>query len=76
MLLLAVAMLTLQPSLYASKMVVYKDLSPYVEHPRQKIGSGGDTEDMQMSIAIVEKLISQLLWTAKVLVSSFVTACL
>ncbi|WP_414587592.1 hypothetical protein [Scytonema sp. PCC 10023] len=69
-------MLTLQPSLYARKMIVYMDLSAYVEHPRHKIRSGGDTEDMQMSIAIVEKLISQLLWTAKVLVSSFVTACL
>ncbi len=69
-------MLTVQPSLYASKMVVYKDLSAYVEHPRHKIGSGGGTDDMQMSIAIVEKLISQLLWTAKVLVSRFVTACL
>ncbi|WP_332996447.1 hypothetical protein [Scytonema sp. PRP1] len=56
-------------------MVVYKDLSAYVEHPRHKIGSGGDTDNMQMSIAIAEKLISQLLWTAEVLVSRFVTPC-
>ncbi|KAB8315586.1 hypothetical protein SD81_029855 [Tolypothrix campylonemoides VB511288] len=62
-------MLTVQASLYASKMVVYKDLSAYVEHPRHKIGSGSDTEDMQISIAVVEKLISQLLSTAEVLVS-------
>lgn len=69
-------MLTVQASLYASKMVVYKDLSPYVEHPRQKIGSGGGTDDIQISIAIAEKLISQLLWTAEVFVNRFVTACL
>ena len=69
-------MLTVQASLYASKIVVYKDLSVYVEHPRHKIGSRGGTDDMQMSIAIAEKLTSQLLWTAEVLVRSFVTTYL
>ena len=46
---------------YAEEMIVNNDLSRYVEHPRFRLIPGSYTDDTQMSIAIAEVIVAQLL---------------
>jgi ADP-ribosylglycohydrolase len=48
------------------------DLSRFVKHPRHNIVPGRYTDDMQMSLAIAELLISGQPWTALALADKFV----
>src|SRR5579859_6186623 len=42
----------------------HNDLTRYVKHPRHHIKPGAYTDDTQMSIAIVEAMLSAQPWTA------------
>lgn len=52
----------------------FNDLSRYVKHPRHSIIPGFYTDDTQMSLAIAEMLVNDVLWTPINLASHFVDA--
>jgi ADP-ribosylglycohydrolase len=59
---------------YASERLVRErnDLSAYIQHPRHPLTPGCYTDDTQMSIAVVEAMLSGQAWNADLLASSFV----
>lgn len=58
---------------YADATVArHNDLSGYVRHPRHEITLGAYTDDTQMSLAIVEVMVSGAPWTPEVLAEAFV----
>jgi len=61
---------------YVNKQYVveHNDLSIYVPHPRHNTGLGRYTDDTQMTIAIVEAMLSQDDWTPETLAKYFVEA--
>ncbi len=61
---------------YAPERLVRErnDLSGYIPHPRHSLTPGCYTDDTQMSIAVVEAMLSARAWTAELLASSFVEA--
>ena len=52
----------------------YNDLSGYVKHPRHNIQRGAYTDDTQMSLAIVEAIVSGKPWEPRMLAQRFVVA--
>jgi ADP-ribosylglycohydrolase len=50
------------------------NLSRYVKHPTHKIQPGRYTDDTQMTLAIVEAMLSGEAWTPELLADKFVTA--
>jgi ADP-ribosyl-[dinitrogen reductase] hydrolase len=61
---------------YAADRIVreHNNLSAYIQHPRHGIIPGCYTDDTQMSIAIVEAIVSDEPWTPENLAGRFVTA--
>lgn len=59
---------------YVSERLVRErnDLTGYIQHPRHPLAPGRYTDDTQMSIAIVEAMLSGREWTAELLASRFV----
>jgi ADP-ribosyl-[dinitrogen reductase] hydrolase len=55
-------------------VAVHNDLARYVRHPRHRIALGRYTDDTQMSIAVVEAILSDALWTPLLLADWFVEA--
>jgi ADP-ribosylglycohydrolase len=52
----------------------HNDLSGYRQHPRHPLTPGSYTDDTQMTIAIVEAMLSGRPWTADLLAACFVAA--
>jgi ADP-ribosyl-[dinitrogen reductase] hydrolase len=59
---------------YAPERLVRErnDLTGYIPHPRHSLAPGRYTDDTQMTIAVVEAMLSGREWTAELLASSFV----
>ena len=61
---------------YASAAFVQKHntLTAYASHPRHAIAPGAYTDDTQMTIAVVEAMLSPAPWTPQLLAHHFVAA--
>lgn len=59
---------------YANRQLIrqFNDLSHYHKHPRHSIGPGRYTDDTQMTLAIVESILSAEDWTPQNLAARFV----
>jgi ADP-ribosyl-[dinitrogen reductase] hydrolase len=55
-------------------VAVHNNLARYMRHPRHRIAPGRYTDDMQMSIAVVEAILSDAPWTPLLLADWFVEA--
>lgn len=59
---------------YANRQLIrqFNDLTHYHKHPRHSIGPGRYTDDTQMTLAIVESILSKEDWTPQNLANRFV----
>ena len=58
----------------ASFVHTHNTLTAYTRHPRHAIAPGAYTDDTQMTIAVVEAMLSPALWTPQLLAHHFVAA--